>query len=718
MTSRILRLKSKNTEIILKTEPAELLYFGEVLAIENITEADVVSIERGVCNGSLDVDTPITFAAENGRGLFNVSSLDGHRNGFDWAPVFKTKNVQADDKKIIIEAVDDVAKLTFTTEIEADENGVFKFRNTLKNLAKEAFNVERLSVTVPVPEYAEEVLSFYGRWCRELSENRTNLKHGAFLQENRHGRTSHEYAPNLIVGTPHFSQQKGEVWGFHLAWSGNHRIRADVLIDGRRFVQLENLYLPGEILLNEGEEISTPWVYAAHSETGLNGMSKQFHDHIRQHILHFAQPVRPVHLNIWEGVTFNHVPEHIVAMAEKAAEMGVERFIIDDGWFIGRDDDFGGLGDWFLDEKKYPNGLTPVIDAVKNLGMQFGIWVELEMINKRTKLYEQHPDWLLQLDGYDQPEERHQYVLDLTKQEVFDYLLERMDWLLGEHQIDYIKWDHNRRLVQPGSRGRAAVTEQTKAAYRLFDILQERYPHVEIESCSSGGARVDFEILKRSQRFWSSDNIDALARQQIHRGMSYFYPPEVMGAHIGGSPCQTTNRQYSFQFRGLTALFGHMGVELDPVKESAEERAGFAEYIQLHKQLRPLLHSGESFRLDTVDPRTMIHGVISENKDHAVVLVSQLDMPDYKAMGKLRMPYLAGDKQYQVKVLSIANDVKEGILTGNGKGGHLMKRFPEWVVNSVKGENIIVSGEWLVKLGLTVPVLDPESGLLIEFKAL
>ena len=709
MNNALIRLKSADTELILRREPAEILYFGKALTLPEITESDLELIDRGVANGSLDIDIPITLAAENGRGYFGSPGIEGHRAGLAWAPVFKTKKVSLQENVLTIEMEDNTAQLGLISEIATDENGVFKFRNILTNLGEGDFALNRLAVTLPLPEYADEVLSFYGRWCRELHENRVSLKHGGFLQENRHGRTSHEYAPYLIVGEPHFSQQQGELWGFHLAWSGNHRVRADVLIDGRRLVQFENLYFPGEISLAKGESHATPWVYAVHSNAGLNAMSQQFHAHVRQHILHFAKPQRPVHLNIWEGVTFHHDPAHIVAMAKEAAAMGVERFIIDDGWFIGRNDDFGGLGDWYLDTQKYPQGLAPVIDEVKKLGMQFGIWVELEMINKSSKLYQQHPDWLLQLEGYNQPEERHQYVLDLTKPEVFNYLLERMDWLLGQHQIDYIKWDHNRRIVQPGSNGRAALTEQTKAAYRLFDTLQKRYPYVEIESCSSGGARIDYEILKRSQRFWSSDNNDAYTRQQIQRGMSYFYPFEVIGAHIGGSPCQTTGRQFSIDYRGLTALFGHMGVELDPVKESAEERAGFAKYIALHKEFRPLLHSGNVFRLDHHDAQTLLHGVVAQDKSQALLLVSQLDMPDYKQMGKVRLPYLKANANYRIRVPAVAENIRQG------NAGHLMKVFPQWLRDAFAGQEVLVRGEWLAKVGLSLPVLDPQSAMLLAF---
>ena len=237
-----------------------------------------------------------------------------------------------------------------------------------------------------------------------------------------------------------------------------------------------------------------------------------------------------------------------------------------------------------------------MVDHVLGLGMEFGIWVEPEMINPDSDLYRAHPDWLLAVDGYHQPTGRFQYVLDLQKKEVFEYLLERLDNLLSSYKISYVKWDMNREIVQPGHKGKAALTGQTHQVYALFDVLRERHPLVEFESCASGGGRIDFEVLKRTHRFWTSDNNDALERQRIQRGMSYFFPPEVMGAHIGGAHCHCTRRSHSIAFRGLTALFGHMGVELDPVKESAEERAGFTHYISLHKQLRPLLHSGQVVR--------------------------------------------------------------------------------------------------------------------------
>ncbi|MCO6539156.1 MAG: alpha-galactosidase [Gilliamella sp.] len=336
--------------------------------------------------------------------------------------------------------------------------------------------------------------------------------------------------------------------------------------------------------------------------------------------------------------------------------------------------------------------------------MEFGIWVEPEMINKNSDLYRAHPDWLLELPGYQQPEGRHQYLLDLQNPAVFEYLLERLTWLLSSYDVDYIKWDMNREIVQPGHEGNPAIVGQTKALYRLLDILQEKFPTVEIESCSSGGGRIDYEILKRTQRFWTSDSNDALDRQIIQRGMSYFFPPEVMGAHIGGELCHTTFRELHMNLRGLTALFGHMGVELDPVKVSEQEQKGFAYYINLHKQLRPMLHSGNSVRLDVDDnPAMQSYGVVSQDQKEAVFIIAQLTLPTYALSGNLRLTGLLADKQYQIEVLDMPDNIEPKI------NGHVMKALPQWMKDTTT-----LSGDWLMNVGLPLPVLDPATAILIK----
>ena len=701
------RLSNKNLDILIRTKPyAELCYFGKRLHDDHIENYDLFI--PAVPNSRIDVHVPFTLCPEEGLGNFSTPGLEGHRNGKDWSPVFVTKDVKNSDNQITIISEDSIAKLRLTSQFILDDCGVLQCQNSLTNLCEEPYSVNRLSITLPIPERAQELMAFSGRWIKEFFPHRTKIEHCSYLQENRRGRTSHEYFPGMIVGTTGFKEQTGEVWGIHLGWSGNHRIQVAVKSNGKRFIQAEALYSAGEISLAQGETLTTPWLYATYSDEGLNKMSHHFHQFLRNNIITFPQnKARPVHLNTWEGIFFDHNPDYIMKMASKAAQMGVERFIIDDGWFGKRDDDYQGLGDWYLDERKYPNGLEPVIEHVKNLGMEFGIWVEPEMINKNSDLYRAHPDWLLELSGYQQPEGRHQYLLDLQNPAVFDYLLERLIWLLGSYDIDYIKWDMNREIVQAGHNGNPAIVGQTKALYRLLDILREKFPNVEIESCSSGGGRIDYEILKRTQRFWTSDSNDALDRQIIQRGMSYFFPPEVMGAHIGGALCHTTYRELNMNLRGLTALFGHMGVELDPVKESEVEQHAFAHYIGLHKQLRNLLHSGNNYRLDVDDSNAMqSYGVVSQDKKDAAFIIAQLTLPTYALSGNLRLIGLLPEKQYLIEILDLPDNIDPKI------NGHVMKALPYWMVNKT-----ILSGDWLMQIGLPLPVLDPATAMLIRVVA-
>jgi alpha-galactosidase len=614
MSDSILRLQSATVDVVIKTQPfAEIIYWGPHLAHFSPQDADTLA--RPIANGRLDVDSPVTLMAELGHGLFGAPGIEGHRQGLDGSPVFVTTGALQEGQRLTLTSEDKQAGLRLESDIELDSSGVLRVRHGVTNLRPQPWQVDRLAVTLPVAERAREVMAFHGRWIREFQPHRLTLEHDSFVLENRRGRTSHEHFPALITGSPAFCEMEGEVWGVHLGWSGNHRLRAEVKTDGRRYLQAEALYLPGEMALAEGETLWTPSLYASYSAQGLNGMSQQFHRYLREQIIRFpGNKPRPVHLNTWEGIYFDHDPQYIMRMADEAAALGVERFIIDDGWFKGRNDDWAALGDWYLDEKKYPNGLTPVIDHVKSLGMEFGIWVEPEMINPNSDLYRAHPDWVLALPGYKSPTGRHQYVLNLNIPQAFDYLLERMSWLLGEHAVDYVKWDMNRELVQPAHNGKAAADAQTRQFYRLLDTLVARFPQIEFESCSSGGGRIDYEVLKRSHRFWASDNNDALERNTIQRGMSYFFPPEVMGAHIGNRHCHATFRQHSIAFRGLTALFGHMGLELDPVSADEQERAGYRKYAALHKQWRDVIHHGVQWRLDMPDTTTLAHGVVSEDK--------------------------------------------------------------------------------------------------------
>ena len=708
MSNQIVKLDGGNTSVVVRVAPyTEIVYWGKRLDTFEPDFSD--SVGYPVPNGRLDTTAPLTLSPEQGRGMFSSPGMEGHRAGQDWAPIFSTIDYEADEDEgtLIVNCEDSIAQLGLNIILQVDpETGVLRTRQQLTNLGDEAYSVQRFALTLPLPDRAQELMGFHGRWLQEFQTHRIAPTHGSYIQESRRGR-QHEYFPGMVAGSAHFSECNGEVWGIHLGWTGDHRIRYDVKSDGRRFMQTEALYQAGEISLDTDESLKTPWVYASYGEAGLNTMSHAFHQYVRQQLLKFpVDAERPVQLNIWEGVYFDHDPEYIMNMATASKELGIERFIIDDGWFRNRNDDYAGLGDWYVDEKKYPQGLGPVVDHIRSLGMQFGLWFEPEMVNPDSDLYRAHPDWVLGLPGYDQPTGRHQYVLDLCNNQVFDYLFKRVDAILTEFPIDYVKWDMNRDLVQASHKGRASSQEQTARFYALMNKLRKAHPNTEFESCASGGARIDYGVLRYVQRFWTSDCNDALERQRIQRGMSYFFPPEVMGAHIGAERCHSTLRRHYVGFRGLTALFGHMGVELDPLVASEEEREGFARYIELYKQLRGLLHTGRTIRLETLDEdRVLAHAVVSEDGDSAVVLIAQLKMPAWAMSEALRIPYLDPDKRYRIDVL----DRPEAVQNDS----HNTRVLPAWL----NQEGFEATGEWLGNAGLRLPSMDSESALLLQLTA-
>ena len=449
---------------------------------------------------------------------------------------------------LTVDALDDVAGLALTTEISVGD--VLGVRATLTNVGDRRYSLDALTVSLPVPDCADELLRFEGRWAREFHPVRSRWDHGAVVSEHLRGRTSHEHPALLFAGTSGFGEWVGEVHGVHLAWSGNHTMLAERLADGRRYVQAGELLHPGEVVLEPGESYATPEVIAVYSSEGLTPATWGFHRAVRRSPSHPTSP-RPVLLNTWEAVYFRHDHETLRELADVAASMGIERFVLDDGWFGSRRDDTSGLGDWVVSADVYPEGLAPLIEHVTGLGMEFGIWVEPEMVNPDSELYRAHPDWALTTDGYEPVLGRDQLVLDLGRPEAFAHVLGHLDALLADHDIACVKWDMNRDHAQgSGATGAPGTHDQTLALYALLDELRRRHPDVEFESCASGGGRIDHEILRRVERVWTSDCNDALERQTIQRGASMLIPPEVMGAHIGPTRAHTTGRVHTLRVPG------------------------------------------------------------------------------------------------------------------------------------------------------------------------
>ncbi len=563
------------------------------------------------------------IVAEHASGYPGHPGLAGHRgDGSAWAPRFTLEHVDERGGGVEITSRDAVARLRLVTSVALHPGGARRIEVTLTNDGDDEYQLDALDVTLAVPDHATELETYHGRWCREFHPTRRPFGPGAFVAENRRGRTSHETPPVLWAGTASFGEERGEVWGAHLAWSGNSRVNAERLPDGRAVLQLGELLLPGEVVLAPGESYRTPPVYAVHSPAGRNVASRQFHAVVRGH-----QPAgpRPVVLNTWEAVYFDHDFDTLVRLAERAAGIGVERFVLDDGWFGGRRDDRAGLGDWWVSPDAHPNGLAPLIERVRALGMEFGIWVEPEMVNPDSDLYRAHPEWALVDPGYQPVLARNQLVLDLTNADAHAEVLGRLDALLGDHDISFVKWDMNRDHVQATtSSGRAGTHAQTLALYALLDELRARHPGVEIESCASGGARIDLGILTRTERVWTSDCNDALERQVIQRHASTLVPPSVMGCHVGPPHAHTTGRTQSLEFRAATALFGHFGIEWNLLGLDDGELDELAGWVARYKEHRDLLHHGDVVRIDHPDEHAIVHGVLSADRRRGLVAYAQL----------------------------------------------------------------------------------------------
>jgi alpha-galactosidase len=656
---------------------------------------------RPLVAGALDVVAPVSVVPEHAVGFPGRPGLAGRRaGGRAWAPRFTPAGHRTTgDGEVTVEAVDDVAGLRLEVVIALGD--VMRIRSTLTNTGDQRYSLDALTTTVPLPQHADELLAFDGRWAREFQPVRAPWERGAHLAENRRGRTSHETPPLLFAGAAGFGEWHGEVWGVHCAWSGNHTLLAERLPDGRRYVQAGELLHPGEVVLEAGESYTTPDLMAVYAGDGLTPATWGFHRQVRSSPARPARP-RPVLLNTWEAVYFRHDLPTLFELADTAAALGIERFVLDDGWFGSRRDDTSGLGDWWVSPEVYPDGLAPLIGHVTGLGMEFGIWVEPEMVNPDSDVMRAHPEWALTTEGYEPVSGRNQLVLDLGNPDASAHVLDQLDALLRDHDIAYVKWDMNRDHVQgSGGGGSAGTHVQTRALYALLDELRRRHPAVEFESCASGGGRIDLEILRRVERVWTSDCNDALERQTIQRGASMLIPPEVMGAHIGPRRSHTTGRMHSLAFRAATALFGHLGVEWNVTRLDDADRAALRKVVALHLRHRELLHSGDVVRFDT-EAAYCAHGVYAADRSEALVSFAQLATAASLTPPPLRLAGLDPDRRYRVVHVPLP-----------GERWGVARTQPSWVADG--GE---FSGRQLAVAGLDLPVLHPESAILIRLTAL
>ena len=701
MTQNLFHLSRAGVSLLVETTEGtpNIIYWGAALSGNLDASQYLLAVTEPAPHGYYDHAHRGGVWRENARGFWGRPAILGNRGGKDWSQLFTLVSAeQPTPESLKFVSRDNDLGLQVELRYQITASGLLLADHTITNLHDGDFALENSTVFFALPDHATDYLDFTGRWLKERQPQRGKINTGIWQRESREGRSGHDYTLVQFAMTAAADFQQGEIWGLSLAWSGdtNHVIERQSV--GRTQIGAGELLMPGEVLLAKGESYTAPTVVAVYSNAGIDGASDRFHSYVRARANHpTALRPRPVTLNVWEAVYMEHDLAKLSALAQVAGEIGVERFVLDDGWFGARRDDKAGLGDWKVAPEVWPNGLQPLIDVVHANGMEFGLWFEGEMVNCDSDLYRAHPEWILQTGSRLPIDARTQQVLDLSHPGAFEHVLGQVDAILTEYPIAYIKWDHNRTLTDASHLGRATMRNQTVAIYRLFDELKRRHPGLEIESCASGGGRIDLGMIEHADRFWTSDCNDALERQAIQRYTSIVIPPEMLGTHIGPTHAHSTGRTHELSFRAITALFGHAGLEWDLTETTAEERVLLRQWTDYYKANRWLLHSGRVARVAGTEATAWSHGVVAQDGSRAIFAYIALGMSTFALPATMRFAGLEPDAQYRVQQVELG-----------GVAPTTQKHAPDWQAG------VVVAGRFLMTAGLRTSIVKPENALLFE----
>jgi len=669
--AKVFRLDGGNVSYVFGVNPRgelEQMYWGGRLdATDNFSQArpmpEWASFDASYTN------TPQEFAGW-GAGLYNEPALkvtfaDGNRDlvlhylghaetahGFD------------------VQLKDIARQILVTLHYSMDpESGILARSATIENREPQAVTVEQAAAaawTLPAGRYTLNYLT--GRWAGEWTLNQEAVHPGARVIESRRGSTGHQANPWFALQAGETNEEQGEVWFGALGWSGSWRITVEQ--DQLDAVRVTGGFNPFDFgyVLHPNEKLETPVFYGGYAAHGLGGASRMLHRFELENILPRAElaagkaaaaaqkmpRVRPVIYNSWEATEFNVSEAGQMALAEKAAALGIDRFVMDDGWFGQRKDDHAGLGDWYVNTQKFPNGLKPLIDKVHALGMDFGLWVEPEMVNPDSDLYRKHPDWVLHFPGRPRTEQRNQMVLNLARPDVRAYLLGFLDKLLTENQIAFLKWDYNRNWSEPGwsqipvADQKRVYVEYTKNLYAILAELRRRHPKVEIESCSGGGGRVDLGILKYVDEVWPSDNTDPFDRLTQQDGFTYAFTPQIMMAWVTDSPHGLNKRSNSLAYGMLSSMQGSLGIGANISAWTPEETALAKRLIAAYHQVQATIVQGELYRL--ISPRNgsefSATETVKADKSQAVVFVFEHSTQEGRGFPRLKLKGLDAAAEY------------------------------------------------------------------------
>ncbi|WP_044748107.1 alpha-galactosidase [Bacillus alveayuensis] len=514
-----------------------------------------------------------------------------------------------------------------------------------------------LSMNVDFFHADYELLHLSGAWARERYIERRPLVVGTQSIESRRGASSHQHNPFIALLEKGAGEYHGEVYGFSLVYSGN--FIAQVEVDQYKTARISLGINPFDFtwLLEPGESFQTPEVVMVYSSNGLNDMSNTYHKLYRTRLARgkYRDQERPILINNWEATYFHFNEEKILQIAEAGKELGIELFVLDDGWFDKRDDDKSSLGDWFVDKKKLPNGLDGLASKVCDMGIKFGLWFEPEMISVDSELYRKHPDWCLHVPNRPRSEGRNQLILDYSRKEVCDYVIKVVSDILKSAPISYVKWDMNRHMTEIGSAALPPEQQRETAhrymlgLYRVMEEITSAFPDVLFESCSGGGGRFDPGILYYMPQTWTSDNTDAISRLKIQYGTSLVYPISAMGAHVSAVPNHQVHRVTSLDIRGNVAMSGNFGYELDLTKLSEEEKAIIKEQVAFYKDIRRLVQFGTFYRiLSPFEGNETAWMFVSEDKSEAFVAYFRILAEANAPLSSIRLKGLDPNKNYQL----------------------------------------------------------------------
>lgn len=739
-------LDTENTSYVFSVTPSghlEHLYYGEKISLQEAAECEAFCDKREFENGNSIVyskdfpdvlleDMCLEFSAA-GHGdirepfvsivhpdgsrsvdfLYAEDHIDSEPSDLTTLPSSYAEEGKAEHLSVIVKDGMLTLELHYRVYPECD---VITRCCRLVNHGKEQIELDRLmSTQIDLPFCGVAVTSFHGAWAREMKKHTTLLTEGKLVTESRTGSSSNRTNPFFMVHSPNAAEHSGSVYGFNLIYSGNHYSAVEVNAYGKTRI-ISGIQPEGfRFLLKEGECFETPEAVMTYSSDGFSGQSVNMHRFVKEHIVRgtWKHKERPVLLNSWEALYFNVSKNSLQGLAKEGKKLGIELFVVDDGWFGERNSDTKSLGDWEPDQKKLPDGLKPLAEKIKSLGMDFGIWVEPEMVNTDSDLYRQHPDWTMEIQGKKHSEGRNQRVLDLANPDVQEYLIGKLSEVFSSADIRYVKWDMNRIFSDvyspflPADRQGETAHRYICGLYRIIGTLTKRFPEILFEGCASGGNRFDLGMLCYFPQIWASDNTDAVSRVSIQEGYSYGYPQSCIGAHVSAVPNHQTLRSTPLGTRFGAAAFGILGYECDVRDLSAESREAIRKQIDLYQKWRKVLQFGQFYRVISGNIHEWI--CVSEDQKCAVgLLMQELTCPNLQPQRFFahgldpktkyhfyNIPERLDIKQFGSLINTIAPfHVKQDSLVHNAIA-KVVKMYSE-------KEDRIVSGEILMKTGVSL----------------